>query len=150
MASDYAGQDTERAMSQKNVEIVKRTYDGINDAYKTGDYLQPIEEVCHPDVVLRTSGMFPESGEYHGYAGLREFTSSQAEAFEQMSVQPAEFVDAGDQILVPVRFGGKARHAGIETTFSVTHVWPIHDGKVSRLDMYRSRADALKAAGLKE
>ena len=137
-------------MSQKNVEIVKRTYDGINDAYKTGDYLQPIEEVCHPDVVLRTSGMFPESGEYHGYAGLREFTSSQAEAFEQMSVQPAEFVDAGDQIVVPVRFGGTARHTGIETTFSVAHVWTILDGKVSRLDMYQSREDALKAVGLSE
>ena len=137
-------------MSRENVEIVKRSYDGINDAYKTGDYLRPIEEVCHPDVVLRTSGMFPESGEYHGYAGLREFTSNQAEAFEQMSVQPAEFVDAGDQIVVPVRFGGKARHTGIETTFSVTHVWTIHDGKVSRLDMYRSREAALKAVGLAE
>src|SRR3989440_1843019 len=57
-------------------------------------------------------GMFPETGEYHGYAGLREFTSNQAEAFEQMSVQPAEFVDAGDQIVVPVRFGGTARAEG--------------------------------------
>src|SRR5204863_8510593 len=108
----------EYAVSQENVELVRRSYDVINDAYKTGDYLRPIEEVCHPDVVLRTSGMFPESGEYHGYAGLREFTRNQAEAFEQMSVQPAEFVDAGDQIVVPVRFGGKARHTGIETMFS--------------------------------
>jgi uncharacterized protein len=137
-------------VSHENVEIVRRSYDAINDAYKTGDYLRPIEEVCHPDVVLRTSGMFPESGEYHGYAGLREFTSNQAEAFELMSVQPVEFVDAGDQIVVPVRFGGTARHTGIETTFSVAHVWTIHDGKVSRLDMYQSRDDALKAVGLSE
>jgi len=80
-------------VSQANVEIVKRSYDGINDAYKTGDYLRPIEEVCHPDVVLRTSGMFPESGEYRGYDGLREFTRTQAEAFNQMWVEPVEFVE---------------------------------------------------------
>src|SRR2546423_14958480 len=124
-------------MSQENVEIVKRSYDGINDAYKTGDYLRPIEEVCHPYVVLRTSGMFPESGEYHGYAGLREFTRNQAEAFEQMSVQPAEFVDAGDQIGGPVRFGGKARPTGSGPTVPGTHVWPIHDGKGARPALYR-------------
>jgi ketosteroid isomerase-like protein len=137
-------------MSQENVELVKRSYDGLNDVYNTGDCLRPIEEVCHPDVVLRASGMFPESGEYHGYAGLREFTANQAEAFEQMSVQAAEFVDAGDQVVVPIRFGGKARHTGIETTFSVVHVWTIRNGKVSRLDMYRNREDALKAVGLEE
>jgi ketosteroid isomerase-like protein len=94
--------------------------------------------------------MFPESGEYRGYDGLRQFTMNQAEAFEQMSVQPAEFVDAGDRVVVPVRFGGKARHTGIETTFSVVHVWTIRDGKVSGLDMYQSREDALQAVGLSE
>jgi ketosteroid isomerase-like protein len=131
-------------------EIVRRNYVRINDAYKTGDYLQPMEEICHPDVVLRTSGMFPESRDYQGYDGLREFTRSQAEAFEQMWVQPAEFVDADDRIVVPVRFGGKARHTGIETALSVAHVWTIHGGKVSRLDMYRSREQALEAVGLQK
>ena len=137
-------------MSQENVEIVKRTYDGINHAYETGEYLQPIEELCHPDVVLRTSGMFPESGEYYGYAGLREFTTNQAEAFEQMSVQCAEFIDAGDRIVVPVRFGGKARHTGISATFTVAHAWTIRDGKVAAIDMYQQRSEALQAVGLEE
>jgi hypothetical protein len=65
----------------------------------------------------------PETGEYRGYEGLQEFTSNQAEAFEEMSVQPAEFIDVGDQVVVPVRSAGTARHSGIETTFSVVHVW---------------------------
>jgi uncharacterized protein len=137
-------------MSQENVEIVQRNYERINEAYKTGDYLQPMEDICHPDVVLRTTGMFPESGDYHGYEGLRQFTRNQAEAFEQMWVRPAEFVDAGDQVVVPLSFGGTARHTGIETIFSVVHVWTINESKVARLDMYRSREDALKAVGLSE
>ena len=138
-------------MSQKNVEIVKRTYDGINDAYKTGDYLQPIEEVCHPDVVLRTSGMFPESGEYHGYAGLREFTRNQAEAFEQMSVQPAEFVDAGDQILVPVRFGGKASGLDLaQIHLQAAHLFEVRKGRVCKLVVYWDRERAFADLGLQE
>ena len=94
--------------------------------------------------------MFPETGEYHGYAGLREFTTNQAEAFEQMWVQPAEFIDAEDRVVVPLRFGGKARHTGIEAAFSVVHVWTIRDRRVSRLDMYRGREEALQAVGLEE
>jgi ketosteroid isomerase-like protein len=70
-------------VSETNVEIVKRTYDAVNDAYGTGDYSKPVEEFCHADVVLRTSGMFPETGEYRGYEGLQEFTSNQAETFEE-------------------------------------------------------------------
>jgi ketosteroid isomerase-like protein len=135
-------------VSEENVEIVRGSYVSLNDAYKTGDYQRPIQEFCHPDVVLRTSGMFPETGEYLGYEGLQEFTTNQAEAFEEMSIQPAEFIDVGAQVVVPVRFGGTARHSGIETTFSVVHVWTIRDRKISRLDMYRSREDALKAVGL--
>jgi ketosteroid isomerase-like protein len=65
-------------------------------------------------------------------------------------VQLAEFIDVGDQVVAPVRFGGTARHSGIETTFSVVHVWTIRDRKISRLDMHRSPEDALKAVGLEE
>jgi ketosteroid isomerase-like protein len=137
-------------MSQENVELVERTYERINDAYKTGEYQGPMEELCHPDVVLSTSGMFPESGEYRGFDGLREFTINQAEAFEEISAQPVEFIDAGDQVVVPLRFGGKARHSGIKAAFSVVHVWSVREGKISRLDMFQSRAEALNAVGLAE
>jgi ketosteroid isomerase-like protein len=135
-------------MSQENVEIVQRIYENLKDAYKTGDYMQPIEDFCHPDVVLKTSGMFPETGDYSGYAGLRAFTANQAEALEQMWAKPAEFIDAEDRVVVPLRFGGKARHTGIEAAFSVVHVWSIRGRRASRLDMYRGREEALKAVGL--
>jgi ketosteroid isomerase-like protein len=137
-------------VSQENVEIVQRTYERVNNAYQTGDYQGTIEDYCHPDVVLRTSGMFPETGEYRGYDGLREFMMNQAEAFEEMWVQPAEFINAGDQVVVPLRFGGTARHSGIDATFSVVHVLTLRDHKIARLDMYQSRHEALKSVGLSE
>ena len=56
-------------MSQENVELVKRCYEALNEAYWSGEYGGWIEGFAHPDVRLRTSGMFPESGEYCGYQG---------------------------------------------------------------------------------
>jgi ketosteroid isomerase-like protein len=139
-------------MSQENVAVVERSLAALNDAYRTGAYTDPqlFEAFCHPDVTLRTSGMFPESGEYHGFDGLRRFTQNQAEAFEEMSVKPVEFIDAGEHVVVPIRFGGTARHTGIDATFSVTHVWTVRDGKVARIDFYTTRAEALEAVGLEE
>jgi uncharacterized protein len=140
-------------MSQENVEMVRGLWEpfkGVDEAYKTGEFTPAIEAACHPDIVLRTSGMFPETGEYRGHEGVREFTANRAEAFEEISVQPEEFIDAGDRVVVPVRFGGKARHTGMTAEFSVVHVWTIHQGKATDLDIYRSRAEALEAAGLRE
>jgi ketosteroid isomerase-like protein len=72
------------------------------------------------------------------------------EAFEQFWVEPQEIIDAGDKVIVPVRFGGRARHTGLEVRFEVVHVCTARDGKWTRIDMYVSKADALEAVGLRE
>jgi len=67
-----------------------------------------------------------------------------------ISLEPQEFIDAGDRVVVPLQFGGEARYTGIEVKFAVVHVVTIRDGKVARLDIYMTRAEALEAAGLSE
>ena len=140
-------------MAHENVEIVRRGYDAINSAYSTGelnDLLPFLEANYAPDVVLKTSGMFPETAEMHGHAGMLRFVSTQMEAFQKMWVEPQEFIDAGNRVAVPVRFGGEARHTGLEVAFSVVHVASFRAGKVARLDIYRTKAEALEAAGLSQ
>ncbi len=136
----------------ESLNLVRSIYAALNDAYRGGEYggADTMAAFAHPDVTLRTSGMFPESGEYRGYDGLREFAENQALAFQSMSVEPREYIEAGQRVVVPLRFGGKARHTGIETTFDIVHVWTIREKRVSELAMYRSREQALKAVGLKE
>jgi len=67
-----------------------------------------------------------------------------------MSLEPEEFIDAGDRVVVPLQFGGEARFTGLEVKFAVVHVATIRDRKLARLDIYMSRAEALQAAGLQE
>jgi ketosteroid isomerase-like protein len=140
-------------MSQQNVEFARRGYAALNETYRNGDVnaLLPIaEEMWDPEIVLRTTGAWPESGEWHGHDGVLEFTRDQMEALNSMWIEPEEFIDAGDKVVVFVRFGGQARHTGIDAEFSVAHVWTLREGKALRVDMFERKSQALRAAGLSE
>jgi len=141
-------------MSKQNVALARRGYAALNAAYESGevnDLLPILDEIWEPDVVLKGTGSVLAGGEeWHGHDGMLRFTASQMEAFQKMSLEPLEFIDAGDQLVVPVRFGGRARHTGIEVEFRATHVFTFHDGKATRMDIYESKAEALEAVGLSE
>jgi ketosteroid isomerase-like protein len=133
------------------VEFARRGYATLNETLKSGVVdLSAIEETWTPDCVLRPSGLLPESAEMHGHEGIAQFVTAQMEAFEEMEVEAVEFLDAGDRIVVPIRFGGKARHTAIEVNFAVVHVMTVPEGNVARLDMFRDKAEALEAEGLRE
>ena len=129
----------------ENVDLVRSLYLALNDAYATGEYGAVDLALVHPDVVLRTSGMFPESGEYRGVEALREFTVNQTQAFESMFVEPLEYIEIGERVVVPLRFGGKARHTGIHAAFEVVHAWTFREGRVAELIIYGDLDEALKA-----
>jgi SnoaL-like domain len=101
-------------MSQETVELARRGYAALNDAYSSGDVndLWPTaEELWDPEIVLRTPGGVLGGGEvWHGRDGMLRFVANQMEAFRRMWIEPQESIDAGDRLVVPVRFGGQARY----------------------------------------
>jgi ketosteroid isomerase-like protein len=155
-------------MSEANVEIVRRLYADGNDEYygkiealhealengDFGEFMPYAEKTIHQDAVLVSpaNSAWPEGGtrEWRGREGILRFLAQQAEAFEAMSAETEEFIDAGDKVVVPVVFGGRTRTIGLEARFSVVHVLTIRDGKMARMDMYATRAEALEAVGLTE
>ncbi len=133
--------------------MARRGIAEINEIYKTGEFsrsLPRIRKVCDPDFVLRPSGMFPEHQEMRGPEGFLKFMRGQAEAFERMWIEAEEFLDAGDRVVIPIRFGGRARHAGLDVEFQVTHLCTYREGKLLRDEIYPTKAEALEAAGLRE
>jgi ketosteroid isomerase-like protein len=135
-------------MSQENVNLARRGYDALNEAYRTGEFLAALEETVDPEFVLVPSGILPESSEMRGHSGVLRFLTVQTEGFDDFWIEPQEFIDAGDKVVVPVRFGGRAVHTGIDVQFDVVHVLSARDGKWTRVDMYPSKGEALKAVGL--
>ncbi|HKH13488.1 MAG TPA: nuclear transport factor 2 family protein, partial [Solirubrobacterales bacterium] len=67
------------------------------------------------------------------------------------SLELEELIDAGEQVLVLIRFGGRGKMSGAEVEAFVWNVWTFHDGDPVRWTYFgEDRAGALEAAGLRE
>jgi type IV secretory pathway VirB9-like protein len=61
---------------------------------------------------------------------------------------PEEFIDAGDKVVAVFRSHAKGRASAVEVERLDGAVSTLSDGKCVPLDCYRSRDQALEAAGL--
>ena len=133
-------------MSQENVEIVRR----LNDVYNQRAFAEN-SEMLDPEFVWDVSRLeLPESASYMGEEGFLSFFESWAEGFASDQVEAEEIVDAGDRVVVMVRHSGRGRTSGVEVDQRYAMVWTVRDGRAMRMDLYPTRAEALKAVGLKE
>ena len=143
--------DTERAMSQENIDRAKRAYTAMNGAYRTGDFRRVIAEFFDPEIVLKPAGILPEGPrEVRGHDELVAFNERQMEGFDDLSMMPERFIDGGDRVIVPFTLGGRASFSGLPVEFAFVHVGTYRDGKIVRLDVYATLDEALEAAGLSE
>jgi len=131
-------------MSQENVEIVRRGYEHYN---RTGE---PDYSVLDPEVVYDVSRRTFDPGVFQGHEGVREFVALVAEQWEEMWIEPQDFVVAGEDVIVSVQLVGVGKESGVETTAHAAHVWTFRDGKVVRQTTFQTMAEALAAAGLSE
>jgi ketosteroid isomerase-like protein len=131
-------------MSQENVDIVRAAY----DAYNRGD-LDAALKLAAPDCELDWSrGVGPNRGVYK-LDQMRSFFDDFADTFESVRVEPDEFVDAGDHVVVP-QTGYIRGREGVEATARVSLLWTCRDGAIVRISLYQQKREALEAAGLRE
>jgi ketosteroid isomerase-like protein len=102
--------------------------------------------------MFEPAGVLPDSRArpHRGWDPVLQFIGNQMEAFSEGWLEPDEFIDLGEYLIVPYRFGGRARHTGLDVEFSFVHLITLRGEKVIRLEVHRTKADALEAAGLRE
>ena len=133
-------------MSQGNVEVVQR----LSGFWATRDF-SAVEEALDPEAVLDVSRNVFNPGVWRGVDGFRRFVEQVDEMWENFQAELEEVIDAGAQVITATRIRGRGRHSGVEAEMETFQVWTLRDGKVLRLTGgFRSRADALEAAGLSE
>lgn len=129
--------DTDRAMSQENVEIVQRFLSVEVDEALTlvdpGVFWNPIEEL-------------PTQGLEEMRAALEHWRAE----WEDYKVMPEGFVDVDDHVVATVRLRGRGRGSGVEIDALFHDVYTLRDGKIVRMDQFTERSEALRAAGLEE
>jgi uncharacterized protein len=140
------GADTERAMSQENVEIVRALF----DAWERGG-LDAAAEFWDPQIDWRAvEGAIDDAGPISGVDAMRAYLQEGLDLFDEVSLEPEELIDAGDQVVAVQRVSGRGKASGIETELRFAVVYTIRNGKIVRGREYWERAQALEAVGLRE
>ena len=91
-------------------------------------------------------------GPWRGVFGLdqaRRVVLEMRETWESARLEPHEFIEAGDLVVVPGTQHVKGRD-GIEVVVRGTNVFTIRNGAIERVTMYQERQDALEDLGLSE
>jgi ketosteroid isomerase-like protein len=69
------------------------------------------------------------------------------ELWASSQIQPHEFIEAGEHVVVPWLFSATGRD-GIEVEAEVTWCFTFREGKVARMVYFPTQEEALEAAGL--
>jgi ketosteroid isomerase-like protein len=135
----------EGATSPENVEIVLRIVNSLN-AREIGEALRVLADDFELDC---SNSIGPLKGVYRGRDAAREVWSSLLEAWTTVYWDPVEVIDI-DAARVIVVSRRQMRRRGIYEDELDAQLWTVKAGKAERLKLYRSRSEALEAAGLRE
>jgi ketosteroid isomerase-like protein len=134
-------------MAEDVVDTAKRGYEAFRRAGVEG-----ILEFLDPEIEWRAWDRFSrEPNVVHGHDGVRHLFSVYEENFSNLRAEPLEFIPAGDDVVVvPFRLTGKERSTGEPIRLDLVHVWSGGDGIAKRVEVYESKREAFKAAGLND
>jgi len=134
-------------MSQENVEIVRAAFEAFieGDQEKTAQLVDPALEFHG------TVGGLQEGQVAHGQSEIDQtFESEDLEAWEERRLEPEEFIDAGDDVVVLLHEYRRGKGSGVELETETAVVVTVSGGRVVRIQGYMDRKAALAAVGLSD
>jgi ketosteroid isomerase-like protein len=82
---------------------------------------------------------------YRGHSGLRRWYEEANEDWDELRIEPHEFREVGDRLVVFLRAVGRGRGSHVEVAAEIVHVAEFRDGKFTRLEGFADREQALEA-----
>jgi ketosteroid isomerase-like protein len=148
-------------MSQENVEIVKRVQaSGVDlaelfrastlpDPAATGIDLTAFDPNFETEFIARRSAGAVQPSVSHGLLGFAEGWRDWLEPWESYYIEAEEFIDAGDQVVSLTRVRAKTTRDAVAVEHRPAALWSLRDGRITRVQFYLHREEALEAAGLR-
>ena len=133
-------------MSRENVEIVRNFFAMIDRSDAEAWDLLP------PDFVIDLSRRLLDPVKLRGPDEMRAFYRDMDATWAGgANLGIEELIDAGDKVLVLIRFGGRGKLSGAAVEALVWNLWTFRDREpVGWIYFGEDRSEALEAAGLSE
>jgi ketosteroid isomerase-like protein len=81
---------------------------------------------------------------------VKRFWRGLDETFEELRLEPKEFIDAGDHVATRLRYFGRGKGSGVEIEGELYHqVATFRAGRIVRIEYFAEWSEALEAAGLR-
>jgi ketosteroid isomerase-like protein len=142
---------------KQNVELVRRAYDvgPVVLPLSAGEERALIErgfrDYYDERLEIRMPSEYPEGEQVlTGRAGLARLFAMLRDTWTEFRFEPERFIDCGDRVVVLVRVVAKGGASGVATGSRTAHVWAVRDGRLTAIEIYLDRAEALAAVGLRE
>ena len=138
--------DTDRTVSQQNVEIVRRVIQAFNEGA-----VDAVVALGHlsPGVTFDASQSVPGWGVYQGIDATRRFWNDWFAAFpfEEWRIEIEEAIDAGDKVFVTTHQMGRGPRSGVRG-LRFANVFTLETGQIERVEVFLDTRKGLEAAGL--
>jgi ketosteroid isomerase-like protein len=128
-------------MSRENVEVVRE----FTAAYLRGAFDEALAHLA-PDLVYEVGQELPARNPSEVRAMWERWESD----WEELETVPEESIDAGDHVVVAIRYSGRGRASGIAVEDRQFEVHTLRDGQIVRKVEFSDRSEALGAAGVAE
>lgn len=127
-------------MSQENVDLIRLGYEHFS---ATGEIR------TNPDLVWDVSRLgWPDQQIYAGSEGANQFNAEWADAWDDWEMEPEDFIDAGERVVVILTQRGRSKATGIPVEMRFAQVWTLRDGRGVRMELYGSVEEALEEVGV--
>jgi ketosteroid isomerase-like protein len=136
-------------MSQENVEIMREMFALVNERGVRAA-TDAFGDLLDPDFELEEASDLPDRESHSGRDAFIANIAKLEESFEELRIEPVEFVDLGDKLVVVVAIAGRGRAGGAPVETTIAQLWTLRDGKAVSLRDYATKVEALEAAGLSE
>jgi ketosteroid isomerase-like protein len=134
-------------MSEENVALVRK----FAEAMQSEDWERAAGWV-HPELKGHgTVGGLDEGRVFHGLPALvHAFEIEDAEAWEERRIEPTDYVDGGDVVVILIHEFRRGKSSGVELETDTAVTATVRDGRIVLLRAYMDQAVALQAAGLSD
>lgn len=127
-------------MSAEDVQVIRDFY----AAFARGDVAAALAGLDE-NIEWTSPASLPTGGTRRGHAALAAHAGEVVKQYQELHIEPVEFIDGGGTIVVLTR--SRATAAGGSYDQTAVHLWRMHDGKAVSFTEFLDTAVVLQALG---